>query len=175
VNANAAAAFDALVARHEREVLAVCRSILHDEGRSRDAAQETFLRLWTRLAEQRGPARPAGWLRKVALSVALDLVRRGARDAPATDAEVAHALLAPAADEAAAAAELERRYAAALEKLSEGQRTVFLLRHEGGLALAAVAETLGVALPTVKTQFARACVRLQARLRSFRPDGDERR
>ena len=56
----------------------------------------------------------------------------------------------------------------------EGQRTVFLLRHEGGLPLAEVAETLGVALPTVKTQFARACLKLQSRLRPYRPNGEAR-
>ena len=54
-------------------------------------------------------------------------------------------------------------------RLPEGQRTVFQLRHFGCLPLAEVAETLDLALPTVKTQFARACLRLQSALAPHRP------
>jgi len=44
---------------------------------------------------------------------------------------------------------------------------VFLLRHRGGLSLREVAELLDLALPTVKTHFARAALRLQASLARF--------
>jgi RNA polymerase sigma-70 factor (ECF subfamily) len=170
----ASIAFEELVTRHEREVLSVCRSILRDDHLSRDAAQETFLRLWTRICDKRGPSQPAGWLRKVALSTALDIARRGSahRD-EALALEHDRATSAASAEETAFAGELTDRYEAALATLPEGQRTVFVLRHEGGLRLAEVAETLGVALPTVKTQFARACVKLQARLKPFAPDTPE--
>ena len=47
---------------------------------------------------------------------------------------------------------------------------MFLLRHQGGLPLSEVARALGLGLPTVKTQFARACLKLQAGLRAFHPD-----
>ena len=50
-----------------------------------------------------------------------------------------------------------------------GQREIFLLRHDGGLSLAEVADSLELALPTVKTQFARAALKLQAKLAGFRP------
>jgi RNA polymerase sigma factor (sigma-70 family) len=70
------------------------------------------------------------------------------------------------------ASEIRERFERALETLSEGQRTVFLLRQEGDMTLAEVAGLLGVALPTVKTQFARACLRLQAGLGDFRPHED---
>jgi DNA-directed RNA polymerase specialized sigma24 family protein len=36
--------------------------------------------------------------------------------------------------------------------------------------LAQVAQTLDLALPTVKTQFARACLKLQRALRPFAPE-----
>ena len=172
----AAPSFDELVARHERDVLRVCRSILRDEHLSLDAAQETFVHLWTRWSGGWRPDHAGGWLRKVALTVSLDQLRRRrsarADDArPLDSAELPHA--APAAD-TLDLDELRRRYEAALPELPEGQRTVFLLRHEGGLPLAEVAETLGVALPTVKTQFARACLKLQSRLRPYSPDGTDR-
>jgi RNA polymerase sigma factor (sigma-70 family) len=79
-----------------------------------------------------------------------------------------------AAEIAARDVELRGRFEAALAELPEGQRTVFLLRHDGGLALSEVAETLDVSLPTVKTQFARACLKLQAKLAAFAPDEENR-
>ena len=177
----ASAVFDQLVTRHEHEVLAVCRSVLRDESRSRDAAQETFLRLWKRLTDRRREDHPGnvqGWLRKVALSTSLDALRAGrAQRSEPLDAhvdEVAERALArsEAPDRGLLDRELRDAYERALDELPEGQRVVFLLRHEGGLRLTDVADTLGVARATVKTQFARACVRLQAHLNPFAPPTD---
>jgi RNA polymerase sigma-70 factor (ECF subfamily) len=167
--------FEALVARHEHDVLRITRAVLRDEHLGADAAQEAFVRLWRRMGE-RGAAleRPDAWLRRAALSAALDLVRR--REVRARDVQrEAHALEAsPAAGPSpltgASEAELRARLDQALARLPEGQRTVFVLRHDGGLALREVADLLGVSLPTVKTQFARACLRLQAHLSAFRDD-----
>ena len=169
------ASFERLVAEHQGVVLRISRSILRDEHLGADAAQETFVRLWRSLEAGRAPERSGGWLQRVAVTTALDLARRRrtrtrreealASEAPATGAA---ALDAP--ERAAVAAEIEQRFERALALLSEGQRTIFLLRHSAGLPLAEIAATLDVALPTVKTQFARACLKLQAALRPFRPD-----
>ena len=165
----AVATFEDLVSRHGREVLRLCRSIVRDEHLGADAAQETFARLWRRIAEGREPEHSSAWLRRVAVSTSIDVAR--SRAARRREREVAEALpdrrTAGAGD-----AELLERFEEALAGLPEGQRSVFLLRHEGGLKLAEVAETLGVALPTVKTQFARACLKLQEKLAAFRPEKD---
>ncbi len=169
------AAFDRLVAEHGPSVLRVCRSILRDDHLGADAAQETFVRLWTRLVANRAPRRFGAWLRRVAITASLDLRRRREVRERVVDrigSELReHAGRSP--EDHLAARELEERFAQALERLSDGQRTVFLLRHSGGLHLAEVAETLDVSLPTVKTQFARACLKLQDALRPFEPEPDE--
>lgn len=165
--------FEELVARHQCEVLRVCRSIVRDEHLGADAAQETFVRLWRRIAEGRGPEHGPAWLRSVAVSTSLDLVRRrAARPAEEpVDENLPDRRESPVGD----TGELRRLLEAAVAVLPEGQRTVFLLRHEGGLALAEVAETLGVSLPTAKTQFARACLKLQEKLARAcpRPERDD--
>jgi RNA polymerase sigma-70 factor (ECF subfamily) len=166
VTGASAATFEQLVQRHQREVLRLCRTILRDEHLGADAAQETFVRLWRRLAEGRQPESSSAWLRRVAVSASLDVAR--SRAARAREREIEETV--PERRGAVSAeAELEERFERALSVLPEGQRTVFLMRHEGGLKLAEVAETLGVALPTVKTQFARACLKLQEKLAAFRP------
>lgn len=160
---SSSAAFDALVAQHHHEVLRVCRAILRDDHLSADAAQETFLRLWTRTTRGTAPELAHAWLRKVAVTTSLDLLRRRERHVVDSDVEP----MAPTA--ATTDAELLARFGRALEELSEGQRTIFLLRHDGELTLSEIAAALDVALPTVKTQFARACVKLQQKLAHYRP------
>jgi RNA polymerase sigma-70 factor (ECF subfamily) len=170
--------FEELLERHERDVLRVCRSILRDDHLGADAAQETFVRLWQRITSGRRPEQSPAWLRRVAVSTSLDLVRRrrpGAQDVAESAARVSSDARRPQAGPRAPetsvhATELAERFETALAELPEGQRTVFLLRHAGELTLAEVAETLDLALPTVKTQFARACLKLQEKLATYRPE-----
>lgn len=169
----AASTFDRLVDEHQREVFRICRSILRDDHLGADASQDAFLRVWSRLRSGNLPAHLPAWLRKVALSAAIDLARRRSHRAETRTEEPARESAGcPSDDPARTAAlqELEERLATAIGELPDGQRSVFLLRHEGGLGLREVAELLDVKLPTVKTQFARACLKLQARLAPYRPD-----
>jgi len=170
---SASPAFESLVAEHSGAVRRVCKAITRDEHLAADAAQETFVRLWRRMTEGRAPERFGGWLRRVAVTTSLDLLRCRRRDVETENLDVPEPTAPDDPSLLAARHELDTRFEAALATLSEGQRTAFLLRHTGGLRLAEVADTLGVALPTVKTQFARACLKLQARLAPFR-DPDSR-
>jgi RNA polymerase sigma-70 factor (ECF subfamily) len=169
-----AAQFEALVAEHRGGVARVCRAILRDEDLAADAAQETFVRLWRQVVDEREPDPCGPWLRRVALSAALDLARRReARSRAEERVRVAPEASAPESHSPprlAALDELERELDLALRELPEGQRPVFALRHRGGANLSEIAELLDLALPTVKTHFARACLRLQARLARFDPE-----
>lgn len=162
------ALFDRMVTEHQGRVFRICVSILADDHLGADAAQDVFVRLWRQLGRGAAPRNTRAWLGRVAVSASLDIARwRQVRD-------VAHARLhAPPRsvepEEAARTRELRAALDAAVARLPEGQRTVFLLRHDAELSLAEVAETLSVSLSTVKTQFARACLKLQAQLRAYRP------
>jgi RNA polymerase sigma-70 factor (ECF subfamily) len=158
------ALFERLVAEHERDVLRVARAVARDVHLGADAAQEAFVRLWCALQRNAAPARPGAWLRTAAISAALDAERRE-RVRPRTGLAAEPA--SPRASDPLTEAELALRYDRALATLSQGQRTVFVLKHDGGLSLAEVAAALDLALPTVKTQFARACTKLQQALRPF--------
>lgn len=170
-----ALAFEALVRAHEREVRRLCRALVRDEAAALDAAQETFLRLWRRLAAHRPLAEPRAWLRRAALSVAIDAGRRRAAGpalqalAAADEAPAEPEAREPEPEDALARLELVERYERALAELSERQRAVFLLRHEAGLALAEVAALLELEVTSVKTHFTRACRALQAGLRAYAP------
>lgn len=161
--------FDEIVASHQHEVLRLCRSIVRDEHLGADAAQETFLRLWRRITAGQRPEHAGAWLRRVAVTTAIDAARKRSGRPTATDADVERiASDAPSPSDR----ELLQLFETALAELPEGQRTVFLLRHEGQMPLTDVARVLDVSLATVKTQFARAALRLQTKLAPYRPEND---
>ena len=163
--------YEELLARHQAQVLRVCRAVLRDEHRGRDAAQDTFVRLWEKVQQpQAAPDHWDAWLRRVAVRCAVDHSRREKSGPQAIDTVEGRAAVQPTPLEQASIEELESALEAALRRLPEGQRTVFVLRHSAGLPLGEIADCLKLAVPTVKTHFARACLRLQAALRSHRED-----
>src|SRR5438046_639289 len=70
------AAFAALVARHGRMVLGVCRRVLGDAHAAEDAAQATWLALARKSPALRRPQALAAWLHGTARQLALN-IRRG--------------------------------------------------------------------------------------------------
>lgn len=79
VSRHDAAAFEALVARHGRMVLSVCRGILNDPNDAEDAFQATFLILVKKSGTFRGHVALGPWLHRVAYRVAIRANRTAAR------------------------------------------------------------------------------------------------
>jgi RNA polymerase sigma-70 factor (ECF subfamily) len=92
------------------------------------------------------------------------LVTAGTGDQSATDLvdQLADRELTPAA--AATWRELERRFAAAVEKLDETDRQIVLLRHFEHLSTADAAEILGLSKPAAGMRYLRAMRRLRVLL-----------
>jgi RNA polymerase sigma-70 factor (ECF subfamily) len=158
--------FARLVAQHRSQVLRICQAILRDHHLSADASQETFLRLWRQQQAATLPEKAGPWLRRVAVRVALDVARGRSQPQHAAQDLTDETVDSRTGDplQAVAQKELRQRLDEGLQGLSSQQRTIFVLRHEGGLKLREVAEALNLSLPAVKTQFARACWKLQSHL-----------
>jgi RNA polymerase sigma factor (sigma-70 family) len=72
-------AFESLVARHGRSVLAVCRDVLHDQHDAEDAFQATFVILVRKAGSLWVKDSLAAWLHRVARRVAVEANRQNAR------------------------------------------------------------------------------------------------
>src|SRR5687768_6952305 len=72
-------AFGALLARHERGVVAAAAAACGDLATAEDLAQEAFVVAWTQLPTLRDRSRPGSWLRGIARVMGKNHARRRAR------------------------------------------------------------------------------------------------
>src|SRR5690242_288459 len=82
-------AFERLVERHHRAVVAVAFAISRDLALAEDAAQETFVVAWTRMIELREPGHVRPWLCKIARNVSRNQRRRHGREVAVSEATLA--------------------------------------------------------------------------------------
>jgi RNA polymerase sigma-70 factor (ECF subfamily) len=158
-------ALDVLVERHSPRVNRLAAQILGDLEEARDAAQESLVKLCTRLKQFRGEAQFATWLHRLVVNTCRDrLARQRVRRTeplPLDDR--------PAGDEsdpsrAAVLTDLRRDLADALGRLSPTQRLAFVLRDSVGLSYEEISRVASIPVGTAKCYVHRARARLKVRL-----------
>ena len=160
------AAFEAIYRAHARRLYSVAHRIVGNPADAEDLLQDIFLAAHRKLDGFRGDAALGTWLYRLATNLCLDHVRsRAARAGQKTSAlEDGGALPDPGsrqlADRAVARLDLER----ALLELPDGCRAAFVLHDVEGLEHREVAEILGIAEGTSKSQVHKARLRLRALL-----------
>jgi RNA polymerase sigma-70 factor (ECF subfamily) len=179
-----AAAFEGLVRLYDSGVLRLALRMVRSEEEARDVYQETFLKAYRSIRGFRGDASFRTWLFRIVTNVCLDRARRqaGRREESLPDrggergdewtVEAARLLVdrRPGSDpeRVLEAGEVRLRVAEAVRRLPERERLVFVLRHEEGIRLAAVAEILDTSEETVRNCLYRAHQRLRATLSDLR-------
>ncbi len=147
---------DALYRRYRDALYRYATWFTGDPDLAEDVVQETFLQVRERTPRRAEAIR--GWLFTVATNLARDTLRVARRRRELL-AERRDMVPAPAAVPDPAARlerdELGSRLRAALDGLSERERSVLLLRHEG-LRHREIAEALGTTTKSVGTMIARA-------------------
>jgi RNA polymerase sigma-70 factor, ECF subfamily len=167
-------AFAELVDRWEDRVWRLCARIVGDPHRAEDLKQEAFARLFEKRRDYRPPMKVSAWLRRIAINLCCDEVRRITRRGESTlkpeqDAASSGVVAMAGAENPPdlRTAELEegeivRR---ALLQLPEMYRAVLVLRHYEGLKLREIAEVLEVPEGTVNSRMAAALGLLAAALK----------
>ena len=158
-------ALDVLVERYAPRVNRLASQLLGDLEEARDAAQESLVKLCTRLRQFRGEAQFATWLHRLVVNTCRDRIafQRIRRTEPlsvedgAADEETDPSRLAALAD-------LRRDVAVALGRLSEKQRAVVILRDSFGFSYAEIARMAKVPVGTAKCYVHRARASLKAHL-----------
>lgn len=149
-------AFEELVTRHGARIHGlVLRMLRGNREEAEDVTQEVFLRAFEALPRFRGDSGFYTWLYRIAVNRTLHrLEKKKLPTTPLEDLQVADPSEEPA--QAAVSGELGQALKAALDRLSDGSRTVFLLREAQGLSHDEIAEVLGIAAGAVRVRLHRA-------------------
>jgi RNA polymerase sigma-70 factor (ECF subfamily) len=164
-----AAAFDALVRRHQNRAFNVAVQLLRNAEDAAEVAQDAFVRIHRNLGTFRGECEFTTWLHQIVVNLARNKHRwwrrRGRQrtvslDAPreAVDGMAGPELAAPTPgpDLVAEQSELARRVAAGMARLPAPWREVLVLRNVEQLSYEEMAVVLKCSLGTVKSRIARA-------------------
>ncbi|MCP4436289.1 MAG: RNA polymerase sigma factor [Actinomycetia bacterium] len=152
---------DALIEEHAAAAFRVANGILRNPSLAEDAVQETMIKAWQSLPKFRGESSLRSWILRIAHNTSVSMLRRrrervmAPEDLPDTVGGI------DPARSTTALADL-RSVRAALEELDELSRSVVILREVEGMTYQEIADTLDVAVPTVKTRLLRARRRLGA-------------
>jgi RNA polymerase sigma-70 factor, ECF subfamily len=135
-------AFGRLVRKSQAMAYAVARGVLRDPALAEDAAQEAFLRAYRRLQDLDEPRRFSAWLRRIVITVALNMRRARRRtflrlddvpEVPVLDEE-----------EATWSDSQRQRLAAALLMLTDDERRLCDRRYHGRWSTNRLAQEAGV-------------------------------
>lgn len=164
--AGEAAAFEAIMRRHNRRLFRTARSILKSDADAEDALQDAYLHAWRALGGFRAEARLSTWLVRIVVNEALARLRR--KPPPLVSLDDAMAMPEnprenPFADEAAAApdslalrTQLRQLMEARIDRLPAAFRSVFMLRAVEEMSVEEVAQALAIPAATVRTRYFRA-------------------
>jgi RNA polymerase sigma-70 factor (ECF subfamily) len=169
-------AFARLVALHEGMVFNLAARLLGESEEARDVAQNVFLHVYRKLDQFQGRSALRTWIYRITVNQCHNRrrwwkSRKREKEEPLDELSAgSHA--ARLADERPRSSpfketrrrERARRVQAALLELSFEHRAVLVLREIEGLSCEAIAETLGVAVGTVKSRLSRAREALRRQL-----------
>jgi RNA polymerase sigma-70 factor (ECF subfamily) len=158
-------AFELLVVRYQRPVLAIARRFASDMDDAEDLAQRAFINAAERAGGWRGGSFKS-WLFRIVVNLAKNHLRDTARFDRSDEAhEREGAPTEPDAHEKIEDRERRAALRAAIARLPKRQREVLLLRVDGDLPFAEVAATLGITEVNAKVNFHHAVQKLKAWLR----------
>jgi RNA polymerase sigma-70 factor (ECF subfamily) len=147
-----ARAFEALYRMHVDKVYGLCLRMTGNVSEAEDCTQEAFILAWNKLAKFRGDSAFSTWLHRIAVNAVLGRIRKHKRE---HDRIQAVADTQPARVTTGDTGEM-RDLAAAVDRLPEGARHVFVLHAVYGYSHDEAAEMLGIATGTSKAQMHRA-------------------
>jgi len=145
-------AFGELVCIHARCVQHVVYRMCGDMHIAEDASQEAFIQAWLRLPSYRPGTSLRGWLCRIAINAAIDMLRKEKRLHPSAVDDLGLADSGPGPEAMAASAERAQSIQAAVLALPEASRAVLVLREYEGFSYQQIAEALDIPLGTVMSR-----------------------
>jgi RNA polymerase sigma-70 factor (ECF subfamily) len=151
-----ASCFQLLYDRYAARIYSKAITMLHKESEAEDATQEIFTRVFLNLGKFEGQSKFSTWVYSITYNHCIDKIRRGkkARDLFASELDDPPDRAEEVPDEALMHMQLnELKYV--LSQLSEGDRTLLLMKYKDGVKIRVIADLLGKSESAVKMQLKR--------------------
>lgn len=164
-----------LVGRHQRRASRIAFHYLRDAAEADEAVQDAFVKAYSHLSSFREELPFEVWFTRILINGCLDRIKARTRrekwiapmpDGPGGERDFAerHAGSGPSPEDQLLTRERRRTLAAALAKLPERQRSVFLLSHYEGCTSREVSALTGLNESTVRVHLFRAIRKLRTLL-----------
>lgn len=151
------AAFEGLMRRYNRLLFRLARGILQDDSGAQDIVQDSYVKAYFRLSQFRGPAGFGSWIARIVINEALSSLRGVGPDlGSASDPDELTTDRRYRPEDIAMSDDTVRLIEAAVDRLPDNFRVVFMLRGIEQLTVDETATILGINPATVKTRFHRA-------------------
>jgi RNA polymerase sigma-70 factor, ECF subfamily len=160
----------ALYDAHVERIYRLMHRMAGDGDLAADFTQETFIRAFERLEQFRGDSSLATWLHTIAVSVALNGMRKVKRLRGRMDNIDDASGAAMAVEPKGFTADLRLRLHSAIDALSEKLRPVFVMHDVEGFTHQEIAGTLGIPVGTSKARLFDARAKLRLALSAFAGD-----
>ena len=156
-------AFEELVKAYERSVYTIAYKMLKNSEDAQDAAQEAFIKAYTKLDTYRGESKFSAWLYRLTSNCCVDALRRRrenlsltseTKDGEITELDIPDLRQNP--EKALEKKELREAIRENLEKLPLDYKQALILRELGDLSYVEIAEELSVDIGTVKSRIFQA-------------------
>jgi RNA polymerase sigma-70 factor (ECF subfamily) len=166
--------FSRLVEAYSSKIYRLATKMLNQQQDAEDVLQETFLKAYRGLKSFDGRSKISTWLFRIATNEALMVIRRKHPDVVSIDepieneegeqepVQIVDWCCLP--ENELLSEETKEKLDAAIQKLPERLRLVFLLRDINDLSTHEAAEVLGLSDTAVKTRLSRARLRLREEL-----------
>ena len=160
-------AFEAIYKRHFRRVYALCLRMMGNPTEAEDLTQETFTHLYRKIGSFRGESAFTTWLHRMTVNQVLMHFRKRSTRSEKTTAEGETPVQIVAGTQNPDRMPIIDRIALdkAIAQLPPGYRTVFMLHDVEGYEHDEIAQMLGVAEGTSKSQLHKARLKLRQHIR----------
>ena len=157
-------AFGELVRRHQATVYAAALEKLRDPSEAQETAHEAFVKAFTKLDQLREPAAFVGWVRRIAVRLALNRLTRRKLNQAEDGLFEGVTSIGPTPLEAALRAEAQMSVWNGLERLSQLDRDTLVAFYVRGQTIREMAAKFATPEGTIKRRLHVARNRLKAKL-----------
>lgn len=165
-------AFTELMRRYQERVYWTARRIVGGHDDAEDVAQETFVRAFLNLGEFRSDSAFFTWLYRIAVNLSLNHLRKRQVVRYLRESEMLSRFVA--AEETPLSEfqfkETEGRLHAAVQKLPERQKAVFVLRFFDGLSYEEIADILKTSVGGLKANYFHALRKIREAMKDEVPE-----